>query len=233
MEGKKDLMLAMAPFVIFILLGSIFLGTYYRETSLAREQVAGIDELEGIGEENAPWSGLCNIVNIYVTVRDREDAARLEEFLREERIRVTVSRHGERFISMMGRVALKDVDRIVEKGKKNGWATVYHNNSDFCAKWISRFEMENWIISSHLDELSPDSRETLTGIMESNRKRIKEIENETRLWAELNIMVQAGPSYTSESFHDLSGSLATWGVVLGVPFLMWWVFKDKHKKGEN
>ncbi|ASJ12006.1 hypothetical protein [Thermococcus thioreducens] len=233
MEGKRGLMLAMAPFMIFILLGSIFLGIYYRETSLVSEQVASMDELEGIRGENASWGGLCNIVNIYVTVKSREDAAGLEEFLGEERIRVAVSRHGERFISMRGRVALRDVDRIVKKGQKNGWVVAYHNNSDFCAKWISRFEMENGIISAHLNELSPESKEILTRTMEGNSERIEEIENETRLWAELNIMVQAGPAYTPESFHELSGSLATWGTVLGVLFLMWWVFKDKHKKGEN
>ncbi|ASA77118.1 hypothetical protein [Thermococcus sp. 5-4] len=233
MEGKKGLILAVAPFVIFMVLGSIFVGTYYRERSLAREQVAAMDKLEKVGEENASWSGLCNIVEVYVTVRDREDAARLEEFLREEKIRVAVSRHGERFISMMGRIALKDVEGIVEKGRENGWVAAYHNNSDFCAKRISEFELENRIISAHLDELSPESREILTGVMESNSERIEEIENEMRLWAELDIMVQAGPSYTPGSFHDLSGFLATWGVVLGTPFLLWWVFGGKQEEGKK
>jgi len=233
MEGKKALILAVTPFVIFIVLGSIFVGTYYRETSLAREQVSAMDELERVGEENAAWYGLCNMVDIYVTVRDREDAARLEEFLREEKIRVAVSRPRERIIRMTGRVALKDVDRIVEKSGENGWVAAYHNNSDFCAKRISKFELENRIISAHLDELSPESREILTGVMESNSERIEEIENETRLWAELDIMVRAGPSYTPGSFHDLSGFLATWGVVLGTPFLLWWVFGGKQEEEEK
>ncbi|NJE60758.1 hypothetical protein [Thermococcus sp. 21S7] len=227
MEGKKALILAVAPFVIFIILGSIFVGTYYRETSLAREQVSAMDELEGIGEENVPWGGLCNIVNIYVTVRDREDAARLEEFLRDGGIGVSVSRHGEGFISMTGRVALRDVEGIVEKSRENGWVAVYHNNSDFCTRTVSELERENRIISAHLDKLSPESREVLTGIMERNRRNIEEIESEMRLWADLNIMVDSGPASTPESFHDLSGFLATWGVVLGMVFLLHGIFKRR------
>lgn len=228
MERKRELILAMAPFVIFIILGSIFIGAYYKETSLAREQIAAMDELERVGEENASWYGLCNTVNVYITVRNSEDAARLEEFLRDEKIRVAVSRDGERLISMIGRVPLKNAEEIVEKSRENGWVAAYHNNSDFCARMSSRFETENGIISAHLNELSPGSREILTEVMESNRERIGLIESEIRLWAELNIMAQAGPSYTPEGFHNLSGFLATWGVLLGVPFLMRWVFKGRQ-----
>ncbi|ASJ04205.1 hypothetical protein [Thermococcus barossii] len=233
MEGKKNLILAVAPFVIFIVLGSIFAGTYYRETSLAREQLTSMDELEKLGEKNAPSGGLCNIVDIYILVRGQKDASELEEFLRKEGITVEVSRRGERIVTMRGRVALRDVNRIVNKSEKNGWPVFYHNNSDSCTKEISRFKRENEIITAHLDEVSPENREVLMDVVERNEKAIGGIEEDTREWASLEIFVHAGPAYTPQSFHELSGFLAMWGVMLGVPFLMWWLFGSKGKNGKE
>lgn len=225
MEGKKDLILTIVPFVILIILGSLFIGTYHWQGSVAKKGIAAIDELEGIGKENASWDNPCSMMTMYVTVRDRNDAKKLEEFLRENNIEVAVRRDGKRYLSMNGRAPLNEVEEFVDKSREKGWGAFYHNNSDSCARLISESEMESRIIVSHLNQLSPGNREVLGEVLKEDRKFISEFKNGTEA-VELDIMVETEPPYTPEEFHGLSRFLVMWGVLLEVPFLLWWI-EDK------
>ncbi|WP_087037907.1 hypothetical protein [Thermococcus litoralis] len=224
MEGKKNLILVMAPFVLFIVLGSIFIGTYYRETSLAREKLATMNELEESEGQGSPRGEYCHFVVVYVTVNKREDAERLMSMLRELNITVSVSRRMERHISMTGAVRLKDIKKLEHMSEERGWPVSYFNRSKECLMWISELQRENRIIEEHINSLSPESREVLLGILKENERVIEETERDINEWAEIDIFVDTGRSYTSRDFHDLSSFLATWGVIFGGAFLAWWLF---------
>ncbi|ASJ08774.1 hypothetical protein A3L11_05860 [Thermococcus siculi] len=225
MAGKK-LILAMTPFLLLIILGSIFVGTYYRETSLAHEQLAAMDQLEKFGSQKNPNGDYCHLVAVYATVNKREDAERLMSMLRELNISVSVYRGMERHLSMRGAMRLKEVKRLEHLSEENGWPVSYFNHSRECLLQISKLQRENRIIAEHIDSLSPESREVLLDIIEENERVIEETERDINEWAEIDIFVDAGRTYTPLDFHDLSSFLATWGVIFGGAFLAWWVLRE-------
>jgi len=230
MARKKNLILAMAPFVILILLGSIFIGTYYRETSLAREQLAAMKELEEFEGQGSPHGDYCHFVVVYARVNKREDAESLMSMLRELNITVRISRNGERHISMRGAMRLKDVKRLEQMSAERGWPVSYFNNSRECLMWTSELQRENRIIEEHINSLSPESREVLLSILRENERTIEEIERDINEWAEVDIFVDAGSSYTPLDFHGLSGFLAKWGVIVSGAFLAWWFLGESSPK---
>ena len=227
MAGKKKLILTLAPFVLFIILGTVFIGTYYRETALAREQLAAIDELEEFGGQRVPSAGFCNHVAVYVMVNRRGDAERVMSMLRELNITVRVHRSGKRHLSMTGAVRLDNVKMLQRMSEENGWPAFYSNHSDICLEYISRLRRENKIIVEHLDNLSPESRQVLLSVLEDNKRAIEGINQSITEWAEVDILVSTGGSYTPRDFHELSSFLTTWGVIFAVAFLTWNLFKRK------
>lgn len=221
MEGKKALILSMVPFIFFILLGSIFLGVYFREAFLAREQLLAMDELEKFGDSDVSGGGHCHVVHVYVTVTRREEAVRLINVLTKLNISVRSDRIDQRYVNMYGNLRLGDIKRFERMCRENGWVVSYFNNSKACLEKVLELQKENEIILEHINDLNPKSQEILLNVLESNKRKIEEIEKNMNNVADLNIYVDTSLPYTPVEFHGLSVLLAVFGLISAGVYLMW------------
>lgn len=223
----------MIPFVVFILLGSIFLGTYYREMLSTHECLMAIDEIEKLNSQPKFDGGYCNIVNLYIWIRNREDADKVSIILRELNMSVQVFRHRRWHISMSGSIRIENVGKLINLSEKNGWEVFYFNNTKHCSQRILELQQENQIIMAHLDSISPKSRKVLLKKVKRNKEYIERLEKEQRVWASVNIFVGVESQYTPNDFHELSGFLALWGTLIEVPFLLVVLRKNKVKENSD
>ena len=209
-DGRKALF---SVFLITLVLSSIFIGTYIHNELAKRSAREGMAILEKLKGSELTQRG-CDNLYLHAIVKGPDDARKIGKLLEEFNASVGRISGDEYLVTIEGTLKMKNLQLFREEVEGLGWYSTLVNNTDFCSDRVKELERENGIIARHLNELSPESRETLLKLVNENRRYVELWKKSASEYVGLHIAVSTPLTLSPEDYHELSKRLAALGVVV-------------------
>ncbi|NJE49045.1 hypothetical protein [Thermococcus sp. 9N3] len=215
------------PFVVFLTLSLFFLGVYTHYTFKERSEERGIKELTALNKTNATISPSPYFLAVYGALEWESDAEKFETLVKRFNLSVRVEIVGESILAE-GTLPLNDLEAFKETTRTVGfYVGTWLNDTENYDEQIRKLERVNRIIMVHLADISPESREVLSEIIEENRKAVQILRAGKNL-VFIQILVDSSHSPSPSDYHHISKVLSSLGALVGVSYLV--ASEDKRNR---